>query len=95
MAALIRKEPSHVTLEWLLRLMSHVVESDPEQFFIIDVVPNLRWLARNDHLTNNCTDELAAFESKVVGTLYPHPHPLISLYPHTLTPSHPPTLPFP
>ena len=86
MAALIRKEPSHVTLEWLLRLMTHVVESDPEQFFIVDVVPNLRWLARNEHLVNNCAAELESFEHKVSQSPS-RPRTLTPAHPHAHTPS--------
>ena len=41
-ANLVRKEPSHVSLEWVLRLLQHYVESDPDQIFIIDLVPSLR-----------------------------------------------------
>ena len=65
MAELVKKEPSHVTLEWVLRLIKHVVESDPEQIFIIDLVPSLKWLMRDEHLIKECTAELEAFEQKV------------------------------
>ena len=89
MAALVRKDPSHVTLEWVVRLVQHMVESDPEQTFIIvsitaachiittllpppphlpslqDLMPNLRWLVRNEHLIKECSKELAAFEERV------------------------------
>ena len=65
MAELIKKEPSHVTLEWVLRLIQHVVESDPDQIFIIDIVPSLKWLIRDEHLIKECTAELEAFEQKV------------------------------
>ena len=65
MAELIKKEPSHVTLEWVLRLIQHVVDSDPDQIFIIDMVPSLKWLMRDEHLIKECTAELEAFEQKV------------------------------
>ena len=41
-ADLVRKEPSHVSMEWVLRLVQHYIESDPDQTFIIDLVPSLR-----------------------------------------------------
>lgn len=43
-ADLVRKEPSHVSLEWVLRLLQHYIESDPDQIFIIDLIPSLRYL---------------------------------------------------
>ena len=54
-----------MTLDWVLRLMQHAVESDPDQVFIVDVVPNLRWLVRNEFLMKESCEELAAFEEKV------------------------------
>ena len=42
-ADLVRKEPSHVSLEWVLRLLQHYIESDPDQIFIIDLIPSLRY----------------------------------------------------
>lgn len=42
-ANLVRKEPSHVSLEWVLRLLQHYIESDPDQIFVIDLVPSLRY----------------------------------------------------
>lgn len=65
MAELVKKEPSHVTLEWVLRLIQHILESDPDQIFIVDLVPNLKWLMRDEHLIKECGTELAAFEQKV------------------------------
>ena len=41
-ADLVRKEPSHVSMEWVLRLLQHYIESDPDQTFIIDLVPSLK-----------------------------------------------------
>ena len=72
MAELIRKEPSHVTLEWVLRLVQHMLESDPDQIFIVDLVPNLKWLMRDEHLIKECGTELAAFEQKVCLILSVH-----------------------
>ena len=65
MAELVRKEPSHVNLEWVLRLLQHYIESDPGQVFIVDIVPNLKWLVRNEHLIKECSSEMESFEQKV------------------------------
>ena len=64
-AELVKKEPHHVTLDWVLRLVQHVIESDPNQIFIVDIVPNLKWLIRDENLIKDCTKELENFENKV------------------------------
>jgi hypothetical protein len=63
-ANLVRKEPSHVSLEWVLRLLQHYVESDPDQIFVVDLVPSLKWLLRDEHLIKDCSTELENFESR-------------------------------
>ena len=65
MAELVKKEPTHVQLEWVMRFIQHIVESDPNQTYIVDIVPNLKWLIRNDLLIKECTQEMAKFEEKV------------------------------
>ncbi len=65
MSELVKKEPSLVPLEWVFRIMHHIIESDPDQIFIVDLVPSLRWLMRNEHLCKDCSEELSNFESKV------------------------------
>ena len=65
MAELVCKEPTHVQLEWVMRLVQHVVESDPNQTFLVDIVPNLKWLIRNEFLIKECSKEIAKFEEKV------------------------------
>ena len=62
---LIRKEPDKVTLDWVLRLIQHHVEQDPEKIYIVDLLPNLKMLQRNEHLIANCEEHLQAFEEKV------------------------------
>ena len=32
-----------MSLEWVLRLLQHYIESDPDQIFVIDLVPSLRY----------------------------------------------------
>ena len=65
MAELVKKEPNHVQLEWVLRFIQHTVESDPNQTYIVDIVPNLKWLIRNEFLIKECSQELSKFEEKV------------------------------
>ena len=65
MAELVRKEPSHIQLEWVMRFIQHMVESDPNQTFLVDIVPNLKWLVRDEFLIKECSKELAKFEEKV------------------------------
>ena len=65
MSYLVRKDPSQVPLDWVLRLLQHLIESDPNQIFIVDLIPNLRWLIRDEYLIKECSTEMKAFEDKV------------------------------
>lgn len=62
---LIRKEPEKVTLDWVLRLIEHHVQQDPDKIYIVDLLPNLKLMQRNEHLIANCEEHLRAFEEKV------------------------------
>ena len=62
---LIRKEPEKVSLDWVLRLIEHQVQQDPEKIYIVDLLPNLKLMQRNEHLIANCEEHLRAFEEKV------------------------------
>lgn len=70
-AELVRNEPSHVQLDWVLRLVQHMITADPHHVphhvYIVDLIPNLKWLVRNTSLVKECSVELAAFEEKVGG----------------------------
>lgn len=50
--------------------MQHVAESDPDKVFLIDMVPNLKWLIRNEYLFKECAKELRTFEEKVDPLTY-------------------------
>ena len=62
---LIRKEPEKVSLDWVLRLIEHQVQQDPDKIYIVDLLPNLKLMQRNEHLIANCEEHLRAFEEKV------------------------------
>ena len=62
---LIRKEPEKVTLDWVLRLIEHHVQQDPDKIYIVDLLPNLKLMQRSEHLIANCEEHLRAFEEKV------------------------------
>ena len=65
MASLVRNDPSQISLEWVLRLLQHMIENDPNQIFVVDLIPNLRWLIKNEHLVKDCSEDMKAFEEKV------------------------------
>ena len=66
MADLVKKDPAIVPLDWVLRLIQNAIESEPNQFFVIDLLPNLRWLLRNEYLIKECSQEMKSFEEKVM-----------------------------
>ena len=63
---MVYRDPSHVPLAWVLQLIQDIIESDPNQLYIIDPIPNLHWLLCNDHLIKkDCTQEMNEFEQRV------------------------------
>lgn len=52
-------------LSWVLRLVQNAVQVEPGATYVIDLIPNLRWLIRSEHFSTNCAQEIAAFEEKV------------------------------
>ena len=65
LAELVRRDPSHVQLSWILRLVRNAIQCEPGAAYLVDLIPNLRWLIRSQHFTQSCAEEMAAFEEKV------------------------------
>ena len=65
-ASLIRNDPSELSLDWILHLLQHLIENEPNQIFVVDLIPNLRWLVKNENVVKECSSEMDAFEKKVV-----------------------------
>lgn len=58
-------DPSHATLDWLLAVIMERIDADPEAKYLIDFIPNLKYMLRAKFLQENITEALAKFEEKV------------------------------
>ncbi len=64
---LLQDEPDHVSIEWLLSMVEKKIERSGQMggTFLIDLLPNMRYLLRIPSLTKNCSSAMQNFESKV------------------------------
>ncbi|XP_006814723.1 uncharacterized protein LOC102807756 [Saccoglossus kowalevskii] len=63
-ADLLKEEPSHLSLEWVLEIISTEIEKDPDGLFLVDIMPNLRFLLRCEKFVKDCKYEITQFENK-------------------------------
>lgn len=70
MSKLVRDDPSHVTLQWALELcrnaLKHTSTASDHGLYIVDMVPSLKWLLKNECLIKECTQEMTEFELQVI-----------------------------
>jgi len=62
-------DPSHATLDWLLELITERIDANPEAEYLIDFIPNLKYMLRAKFLQENISEALEKFEEKV-GVIY-------------------------
>ena len=62
-----QEEPQLVSLHWLLEEVSRQMAQvgGATSRFIIDIMPNLKFLINNDIFLADCTDDMKSFELKV------------------------------
>lgn len=70
---LLRMRPELLTLEWLLQRIADEIEygvqHDRYSSFLVDVMPNQRFLLKSEFFIKECSNELAAFEARFPITL--------------------------
>ncbi|XP_033118002.1 uncharacterized protein LOC117117717 [Anneissia japonica] len=65
MAKLLMENSSYLTLEWVLELLEKEFEKEPDSMFIIDFVPNLRYMLRCDQfILEDPSYEMNQFQKK-------------------------------
>ena len=66
----MQDDPGHVTLDWLLDIIGQRIDSDPNGQFLVDFIPNLKYMLRSKFLQENIAEALEKFEQKVVTFFY-------------------------
>ena len=62
-----QNDPSHVTIEWVLQMVERRIErhNNPAATYLIDFIPNLKYMLKLEPLLKDCTRHMEAFEEKV------------------------------
>ncbi|XP_013388216.1 uncharacterized protein LOC106157192 [Lingula anatina] len=61
---IVRDKPSLLSLSWTLEHLERHLEGDLQATYLVDVIPNLKWMLLSDTLIKNPTDELQELEKK-------------------------------
>lgn len=63
----MQNDPNHVSVEWVLQMTEKRIEqcSDPSATFLIDFIPNLKYMLRLEPFLKDCSDDMERFEEKV------------------------------
>ena len=64
---IIRTDPKHITLNWVFSLIIREIESllTHHDCFLVDVIPNMRFLLRHPEFVKDCLQEMEEFEKQV------------------------------
>jgi len=54
-----------VTLDWLLGVIGQRIDNDPNGLYLVDFIPNLKYMLRSKFLQENIAEALEKFEQKV------------------------------
>ena len=67
----LEEEPHHLTIEWLFKLVLQELRAAPKEqsLFLIDLMPNLKFMLKNENLVKErCCEEIEKFEKNVTGS---------------------------
>lgn len=63
--SLLKQEESFLRLDAVLRMVSRaLLAHDKTKFFIVDLMPNLKWMLNNPMFIKECADDFKTFEEK-------------------------------
>ena len=58
-------DPDSISLAWILREVSAIVAQNPQGRYLVDMMPNLKYLHRGASFSRDCSAALRTFELKV------------------------------
>ncbi|GFR80522.1 UMP-CMP kinase [Elysia marginata] len=62
---ILEDDPSTVSLSWILKEVTSEVDKNPKGRFLVDMMPNLKYIIRTANFAKDCSSSMAAFEEKV------------------------------
>ncbi|XP_014670518.1 PREDICTED: UMP-CMP kinase 3-like isoform X2 [Priapulus caudatus] len=62
---MLREDPTKLTLDWGLRLVENCISAgSPDSHYLVDAMPNLRFLLIEDFFLKDCSEEMQRFEER-------------------------------
>lgn len=61
---MLEDDPSTVSLSWILKEVTAEVDKNPTGRFLVDMMPNLKYIIRTANFAKDCSSSMAAFEEK-------------------------------
>ncbi|KAK3698364.1 hypothetical protein RRG08_022925 [Elysia crispata] len=61
---MLEDDPSTVSLSWILKEVTTEVDKNPKGRFLVDMMPNLKYIIRTANFSQDCSSSMAAFEEK-------------------------------
>ena len=61
---LIQEDPTSVSLSWILREITSQVDKNPKGRFLVDMMPNLKYLIQTATFSKDCSTAMQQFEKK-------------------------------
>ena len=63
---MFQTEPDILRLDMVMKsIVKKLQQLSPDRFYVIDFMPNLKWLLGNNYFIKECNTEFRSFESKV------------------------------
>ncbi|KAK0054771.1 hypothetical protein Bpfe_015868 [Biomphalaria pfeifferi] len=61
---MLEDDPSTISLSWILREVTAVVDTNPKGRYLVDMMPNLKYIIRTANFSQDCSSNMAVFEKK-------------------------------
>ncbi|KAH9510120.1 hypothetical protein Btru_043513 [Bulinus truncatus] len=61
---MLEEDPSTISLSWILREVTSVVDMNPKGRYLVDMMPNLKYIIRTANFSQDCSCNMAVFEKR-------------------------------
>ncbi|CAL1546715.1 unnamed protein product, partial [Lymnaea stagnalis] len=61
---MLEEDPTTISLSWILREVTTSVDKNPRGRYLVDMMPNLKYIIRTANFSQDCSSNMAVFEKK-------------------------------
>ncbi|BFZ15897.1 hypothetical protein BsWGS_18935 [Bradybaena similaris] len=61
---ILEEDPSTVSLQWILREITAAVDANPHGRYLVDMMPNLKYVIKTANFSKDCSIHMSQFEEK-------------------------------